>query len=196
MGCSKCGESGHNTKTCTTSQPSIVVLDVDEVTIKKMDVLVNIFEDVAASLKKGQVEGTYQKAITCDLQEMGIRYTSEETVPITYKGINIAYERIDIALSGWLDIVIELKAVCAGIKADNIWQVLSYMRYKNYKYGVVVNFNQSPNKQLEWQWVILNDGIPYIYDRTDGSSVKITDFEYPLRARETSACKTDLDGPR
>jgi GxxExxY protein len=151
---------------------------MDITDLHKMNELIEMFQDVGSALKKGRTETVYQNAMTVELQERGIQYTEEETMPIYYKGKYVGQERLDIVLHNWLQIIIELKATSTEIKSDNLWQVISYMRYKKYTKGVVVNYNQSPNKQLSYTFVLLQEGRPYIYDMETGSLTELTDYEY------------------
>lgn len=144
----------------------------------KFKTIVEILEEVAANLKKGRVEGVYQNAILHELQALDILYTKEETVPIMYKGKYVGQERLDIVLTSWLEIIFELKAVTGDIKPEHIWQVLSYMRYKEYRYGIVANFSQSPNKPLTHVFVILYENKSYIYDLSTGQGSLFKDYEY------------------
>ena len=151
---------------------------MDITDLHKMNELVEMFKEVASVLKKGRTETVYQNAITVELQERGIQYTEEETMPIYYKGKYVGQERLDIVLHTWLQIIIELKATATEIKSDNLWQVISYMRYKKYTKGVVVNYNQSPNKQLSYTFVLIQEDKPYIYDMETSSLTELTDYEY------------------
>jgi len=151
---------------------------MDITDLHKMNELIEIFQEVAGALKKGRTETVYQNAITVELQERGIQYTEEETMPIYYKGKFVGQERLDIVVHTWLQIIIELKATATEIKSDNLWQVISYMRYKKYTKGVVVNYNQSPNKQLSYTFVLLQEDRPYIYDLETGAMTELTDYAY------------------
>ena len=151
---------------------------MDITDLHKMNELVEMFKEVASVLKKGRTETVYQNAITVELQERGIQYTEEETMPIYYKGKYVGQERLDIVLHTWLQIIIELKATATEIKSDNLWQVISYMRYKKYTKGVVVNYNQSPNKQLSYTFVLIQEDKPYIYDMETSSLTELTDYAY------------------
>ena len=151
---------------------------MDITDLHKMNELVEMFKEVASVLKKGRTETVYQNAITVELQERGIQYTEEETMPIYYKGKYVGQERLDIVLHTWLQVIIELKATATEIKSDNLWQVISYMRYKKYTKGVVVNYNQSPNKQLSYTFVLIQEDKPYIYDIETSSLTELTDYAY------------------
>jgi GxxExxY protein len=151
---------------------------MDITDLHKINELIEMFQDVASVLKKGRTETVYQNAITVELQERGIQYTEEETMPIYYKGKFVGQERLDIVLHTWLQIIIELKATTTDIKSDNLWQVISYMRYKKYKYGVVVNYTQSPSKDLMYSVVLLQEDRPYVYDLETGALTELTDYTY------------------
>ena len=146
----------------------------------QMSSLVEMFNSVGQRLKKGRTESVYQNALTVELQLHGYHYTEEETIPILYKGRSVGQERIDIIVHTNFECIIELKATTTGIKPDNIWQLLNYMQYKDVKYGVVVNFNQSPTKNLSYVFVILENGVPYTFDITTNIVTKITDYEYVI----------------
>ena len=177
MPCTRCQKDDHNVKTSPEIVETVQInLPVED--ILKMKMLIRIFEEVAHILKKGRTEAVYQNAILHELQKMGIQYTDEETMPIMYKGKYVGQERLDIILHSWLDIVFELKAVAADIKPEHYWQVLSYMRYKKYTYGVVVNFNQSPNKQLAYSFLIIHEDTSYIYDVSTGEGILMKDYDY------------------
>jgi len=152
--------------------------EMDMTDLHKINELIEMFKEVASVLKKGRTETVYQNAITVELQERGIQYTEEETMPIYYKGKYVGQERLDIVLHTWLQIIIELKATSTEIKSDNLWQVISYMRYKKYTKGVVVNYNQSPNKDLTYSVVLLQEDRPYIYDLETGALTELTDYAY------------------
>jgi GxxExxY protein len=148
--------------------------------ILKFDTLINIVKEVGNILGKGRAEGVYQNAIIHELQSLGIKNTREETVPIYYKNIYVGQERLDIAIHEWLDLIIELKAITSEIKPENYWQILSYMNYKKYKYGLIVNYNQSPNKNLSYMFIIIEKEIPYIYEYDSKITVELNDYNYSI----------------
>jgi GxxExxY protein len=148
--------------------------------ILKFDTLINVVKEVGNILGKGRAEGVYQNAIIHELQSLGIKNTREETVPIYYKDMYVGQERLDIAIHEWLDLIIELKAITSEIKPENYWQILSYMKYKKYKYGLIVNYNQSPNKNISYMFLIIEKGIPYIYEYDSKITVELNDYNYSI----------------
>lgn len=145
---------------------------------QKLGELRFILQEVGNTLHKGRAEGVYQKAILIELQMRGIMADTEETVPIMYKGRYVGQERIDIALTTWLPLILELKAI-AKIKEENFWQVLSYMRYKKQQLGVVVNYCQTTDGPLEFAAVVLDDtDTAYKLDLENDRAIPMRDYDY------------------
>lgn len=116
----------------------------------KLCTLVALAQDVAASLGKGRAEAVYQKALGVALQAAGIPHVMEETIPILFRGQAVGQERIDVTVHEYLNVLLEIKAIPGKLlKADNIWQLQSYMRAKKAPYGLLVNFSQAPGQPLE-----------------------------------------------
>lgn len=187
MVCSNCKKDGHTKRTCpgVDAKPVEILsassfLSKEE--IEKMDELMELLMEVASILRKGRSESVYQSAVLVELQERGIKCTSEEVIPILYKGTFVGTERIDISLQSWLPMILELKAVSSELKPENFWQVLSYMRAKKQKLGVVVNFNQSLNKDIEIEFVLLEHDKPYQLNISTDSAVSIQDYDYTQEA--------------
>jgi len=158
-----------------------MVFNIPEDVYEKFGILVNIIKEVGVGLGKGRSESIYQNAIIHELQALNIKYTREETVSILYKGYYVGQERLDIAINEWLggwDLIIELKAVTSDIKPEHYWQIISYMEWKNCNYGLIVNYNQSPNKNLSYMFVVIENGRPYMYDYESKIGVEISDCAY------------------
>ena len=183
MVCSICLENGHNKKVCPTlrTEEAGVPIDVPSEVAEKMDFLASLCSEVASGLGKGHVEGVYQQALCAELQENDVRYVSEETIPILYKGVPIGgghSQRLDVVLSSYLPgFIFELKAVSSGIKPEHHCQLMRYMVYKQQAYGAVVNFSQSDRGQLEVQFVVERDDIYYLYNFATGYGTPMKDFE-------------------
>ena len=139
-------------------------IQLSQVIVDKMLIIIDIIKNVANELKKGRTECVYKNAILCELQLLNIQYTEEETIPILYKDKYVGQERLDIILHNWLEIIFELKAVASDIKPEHYWQLINYMNNKKYKFGIVVNFNQSLNKNYSYNFIIMEDNIPYIFN--------------------------------
>jgi GxxExxY protein len=138
----------------------------------KFNELIKIWKEVATILKKGHQESVYRDAVCIDLQNLGIQYDKEETMPIIYKGRTIGQIRADIVLYNWLPIIIELKAVSTEIKQKHTWQCIRYMKSKNYKYGAIVNFTDSETDELSYLFIIVAEDKHFVYcPETDEMSV-------------------------
>ena len=135
--------------------------------------------EVAGELGKGHVEGVYQQALCLELQDAGIRYVSEETMPILYKCRPVGggqSQRLDISLLNFLPFIFELKAVSKPISPEHHWQLVRYMEYKKQTYGAVVNFNQSERGALEIQFIVKKDEVFYLYSPMSDSGSELSDF--------------------
>lgn len=144
----------------------------------KMLELVKMVTTVGALLKKGRSECVYQNAILRELQLRGIQHTSEESLPLTYKGAFIGLTRADILLYSWFQIVIELKATTTELFHYQFFQTIGYMRQKGYCYGMLVNFNQSFTGKIEIWFIMLIDDKPYKLNPADFSYVALRDYNF------------------
>jgi len=189
MVCSNCKQEGHTKLKCKNPQyisppasvqgDASVLIELPDEIKKKLSRLSSMCKEVAGGLGKGHVEGVYQQALCLELQEAGILYVSEETMPILYKGRPVGgghSQRLDISLLNFLPFIFELKAVSKPISAEHHWQVVRYMEYKKQTYGAVVNFNQSERGALEIQFIVKKDEVFYLYSPMSDSGSELSDF--------------------
>lgn len=141
--------------------------------IAQLVVLRDICLEVGQHLGKGRSEATYQRAITVELQKRAIPYLTEETMTIKYKDAYVGFERLDIVTLGQVNVIIELKTV-AQIKTDHHWQVLHYLKGKEYPYGLVVNY--SPTTIMIN--VVVNDAAPYLFDLATNELTPVESISY------------------
>ncbi len=74
-----------------------------------------------------------------ELQERGLHIESEIPLPVVYKDVQLDQGyRIDLLVNNQL--VIELKTVDT-LNEFHIAQILTYVRFGNYKRGLIINFN-------------------------------------------------------
>jgi GxxExxY protein len=197
MVCSNCKQEGHTKPKCKNptyvSPPQSVQEDAStpilltEDVIKKFTKLTDLCKEVAGGLGKGHVEGVYQQALCFELQDAGVRYVSEETMPILYKGRPVGgghSQRLDVALLSYLPFIFELKAVSKPISPEHHWQLVRYLDYKKQPYGAVVNFNQSDKGSLEVQFIVKQDEVFYLYDIETGCGIELSDFGLVKTAEE------------
>lgn len=141
--------------------------------IAQLAELRDICIEVGQHLGKGRSETTYQRAIVVELQKRFIPYLTEETMTIKYKDSYVGFERLDIATIGEVKVIIELKTV-AQIKTDHHWQVLHYMKGKDYPYGMVVNY--SPTTIMIN--IVVNDAVPYLFDLATNELTPVESISY------------------
>ena len=189
MVCSNCKQEGHTKLKCKNPQyisppasvqgDASVLIELPDDLKKKLSRLSSRCREVAGGLGKGHVEGVYQQALCLELQDAGIRYVSEETMPILYKGRPVGgghSQRLDISLLNFLPFIFELKAVSKPISPEHHWQLVRYMEYKKQTYGAVVNFNQSERGALEIQFIVKKDEVFYLYSPMSDSGSELSDF--------------------
>jgi GxxExxY protein len=102
---------------------------------------------VHCDLGPGLLESAYEACLTFEVLDSGVRVERQVPVPMIYRGrqIDCGY-RIDLLVAS--EVIVEVKAVerLAKVHAS---QLLSQMRLKRVKVGLLVNFN------VRW----LQDGI-------------------------------------
>ena len=95
--------------------------------------------EVHKALGPGLLESVYHKCLKHELALRDIKFQSELSVPVYYKGLKIEAElRCDLFIEGILPV--ELKAV-DEIHPIHEAQLLTYMRLLNVPEGVLYNFN-------------------------------------------------------
>ena len=92
---------------------------------------------VHRSLGPGFLESIYKRAMHIELDAQGISYESEKAVTVSYRGIQIQGQRVDLVVKGL--IVVELKAVA---RFDDVHQsqVMSYLKTTGLRGGLLINF--------------------------------------------------------
>jgi GxxExxY protein len=98
-----------------------------------------IFLTVHKTLGPGLYESIYENAICIELNHAGVKYKRQEPVPAFYKGVDLDIGYVaDIILEDKL--IIELKSVDKLLPV-HFKQLQSYLKLKNMKLGLLVNFN-------------------------------------------------------
>lgn len=93
---------------------------------------------VHRTLGPGLLEGLYHRALAIELGRSGIKYDVERPVVLTYAGVEIGTQRLDLVIED--RIVVELKAVEALSRLHRA-QLLSYLRATRIRIGLLMNFN-------------------------------------------------------
>lgn len=95
--------------------------------------------EVHKSLGPGLLESVYHQCLNHELGLRGLIYSSEVTVPVHYKGVNIKTDlRCDILIENLM--IVELKAV-EKILPIHEAKLISYMKLLEAPKGIMYNFN-------------------------------------------------------
>jgi GxxExxY protein len=99
---------------------------------------VDIAYQIHKELGPGLIESIYEEIFAYELRERNIAFTRQEKVIVTYKGLAFGKGiRTDLILDDKL--IIELKSV-DSIDKGHHKMLLTYMRLKNIKLGLLINF--------------------------------------------------------
>jgi GxxExxY protein len=95
--------------------------------------------EVHKALGPGLMESAYEKCLSFELTNAGLKHETQKALPINYKGIRIdCGYRIDILVEDKL--IVELKAVDM-ISPLHESQILTYMKLAGVSTGLLLNFN-------------------------------------------------------
>lgn len=110
--------------------------------------------EVHKALGPGLLESVYQQCLQKELALRNINYTSEQVVPIIYKGFYLdAKLRCDLFIENVL--VVELKSV-TDVSSIFEAQILTYMNLLKSPIGLLINFNVK-NIYYEGQQTFVNE---------------------------------------
>lgn len=101
--------------------------------------IVGILFEVFNKLKYGHKEKIYQKALVEELEQEKIKFKRELYFPIDFKGKVISSYFFDFLIDN--KIVLELKVANDFYRRD-INQLLSYLKFRNYRLGILVLFTK------------------------------------------------------
>ena len=95
--------------------------------------------EVHKQLGPGLLESTYETCLVYELKILGLSVSRQQKLPVVYKGIKLdAGYRIDLVVEN--KVIIEIKSVEALANIHTA-QLLTYLRLKNLKLGLLINFN-------------------------------------------------------
>lgn len=99
---------------------------------------------VHSEMGPGLLENVYEKCLLVELRSRGLKTESQVPVPVVYKGekIDLAY-RADLIVED--RIIVEIKAV-AELTNQHWAQILNYLKLKNLRLGLLVNFSAASLK--------------------------------------------------
>jgi GxxExxY protein len=94
---------------------------------------------VHKALGPGLLESVYESCLALELDEAGLMYDRQLTLPVSYKGVvfETGY-RLDLLVER--KVVLEIKAI-ETIAPVHRAQLLSYLRLGEFRLGYLLNFN-------------------------------------------------------
>ena len=101
------------------------------------DKIIKIAIDIHKTLGPGFVEKIYQRALYLEFKNNKLKFEREKKISVSYKGINLGYEKVDFDLEE--KVIVEIKAV-SEINEIHIAQLLSYLKTTHHKVGLILNF--------------------------------------------------------
>jgi GxxExxY protein len=93
---------------------------------------------VHSELGPGFSEGIYHNALKIALEENELKYQTEKSYNILFRGKYVGKLRLDLIIEG--KVVVEVKALTGNIPTVYELQVLSYLKASGYKVGLLINF--------------------------------------------------------
>ena len=103
--------------------------------------------EVHRHLGPGLLESSYQECICYELSRMGLSFTREVHLPLSYKGLRLDCSyRADLLVEDM--VLVELKSMEQLLPIHSA-QLLTYLRASNKPVGLLINFNV----------LVLKDGI-------------------------------------
>ncbi len=95
--------------------------------------------EVHKSLGPGLLEAAYEQCLSKELTLEGIKFKTQDPLPVTYKGVRLECGyRVDFLVEKTL--IIELKSIEKALDVHKA-QILTYMKLANIKVGLLINFN-------------------------------------------------------
>lgn len=113
-------------------------MELDELN-RLSGIIVDAAMEVHREMGPGLFEKIYEESLERELKARGLYVERQLAVYVSYKGEPISEEayRIDLFVEG--EIVVELKAVTALLPVHHA-QLMSYMRLKKKRVGLLINF--------------------------------------------------------
>jgi len=113
---------------------------------------------VHKKLGPGLLESVYQSCIVIELENMGIEFKAQVSLPIAYRGKRVDGQGFLLDLFAEDTVVVELKSV-EKVEPVHKKQLLTYLRIADKPLGLLINFNE----------LLLRDGITRIINTAEGS---------------------------
>lgn len=101
--------------------------------------------EVHRQLGPGLLETIYEECLISELQNQGLKLSSQHPLPITYKGKQLSsVYRLDLLVEN--KVIVELKTV-DNLSGLHKAQLLTYLKLAKLRYGLLLNFNVAMMRQ-------------------------------------------------
>ena len=107
---------------------------------------------VFKSLGAGFSERVYHNAMEVLLKKHNVGFLTEHIIPVIFEGTKVGDVRADLVIEG--KVVVELKAV-GNVKDKHMTQCLMYMKLLKIQSGIVINFPQSDDEEVDFEEISL-----------------------------------------
>lgn len=103
------------------------------------NIIIGCALEVHKHLGPGLLESTYEACLAFELEQKGLIVSQQQALPIVYKDVKLnAGYRIDLLVENL--VIVEIKSVDA-LADIHIAQLLTYLKLKELKLGLLLNFN-------------------------------------------------------
>ena len=108
-------------------------------------IIVDAAYKIHTTLGPGLLESVYERVLAYELEKRGLNVERQSPVPIIYDGVTFdeGY-RLDLLVEG--QVVVEIKSIDEVIPLHKK-QLLTYLRLKDKRLGLLINFNVELIKQ-------------------------------------------------
>ncbi len=121
----------------------------NEITSKIAEAAVEVHQQ----LGPGLWESTYEYCLVYELEKMGLEVKQQVTLPLIYKNVKLeAGYRIDLLVEDKVVVVIKTVDMLGSV---DMAQMLTYLKLKKLRHGVLINFN---SVELEQEMKIVEIG--------------------------------------
>jgi GxxExxY protein len=103
--------------------------------------VIGAFLEVARTLGFGFLEHVYVASLARELHDRGHDVGREVSVPVLYKGEEVARQRLDMIVDGKL--IVEIKSTRI-LHEGSVRQVVNYLRATNLEVGLLLHFGPRP----------------------------------------------------
>ena len=105
------------------------------------DRILRAFYDVFDALTYGIPESAYHRAMRIALADLGLAFSTEQDLPVTFRGQLVGKYRADLIVDG--KVIVEIKTAPRIVEAHTN-QLRGYLKISQLQVGLVLNFGPEP----------------------------------------------------